>query len=192
LAHGGQPMGQHVVQECGIGLVRVRRDAGRLAFSAPKLLRTGAVEVELLAHITRVLRIEPSAIIDSQWVDNGPGWVAVMLNSREEVLKLKPDYAQFNGLQLGVIAPWTDANAQAQFEVRAFMSTVGAPEDPVTGSLNAGLAQWLIQSGRAPSHYVVSQGTALGRSGRVHIEQVGDTVWVGGEVAACIEGQLTL
>ena len=192
LAQGGQPKAQHVVQECGIGLVRVRRDGGRLAFSAPKPLRSGAVEAELLAHIARVLRIEPSAIVDSQWVDNGPGWVAIMLGSREEVLKLEPDYAQFNGLQLGVIAPWQEAHADAQFEVRAFMSTVGSPEDPVTGSLNASLAQWLIGSGRASRSYVASQGTVLGRRGRVHIEQVGETVWVGGHVATCIEGQLHL
>jgi PhzF family phenazine biosynthesis protein len=192
LAQGGQPKAQHVVQECGIGLVSVRRDNGRLAFSAPKPLRSGAVAAELLAHIAHVLRIEPSTIVDSQWVDNGPGWVAIMLGSREEVLQLEPDYSQFNGLQLGVIAPWRDAHADAQFEVRAFMSTVGSPEDPVTGSLNASLAQWLIGSGQAPTSYIASQGTALGRRGRVHVQQVDGTVWVGGAVVDCIRGTLTL
>ena len=76
--------------------------------------------------------------------------------------------------------------------MRAFCAGEGMPEDPVTGSLNAGLAQWLIGDGLAPARYVASQGTAMGRAGRVAIEQIGDDIWVGGSAVTCISGQLSL
>ena len=190
LAAGGVSRGAEVIQECGVGLVRIRRDVehGRLAFAAPPLRRSGMVEPEVLAHIVRSLRIDAAAIRASQWVDNGPGWVAVMLPSRDEVLALQPDFGAMRGLKLGVIAPWVGGDAQ--FEVRAFVPDLGVPEDPVTGSLNAGLAQWLIGAGLAPANYVVSQGTALGRRGRVHVSRVGDDVWVGGHSVICVDGSL--
>jgi len=191
LAGGGTPRGaEQVVQQCGVGLVRIRRDGSRLAFAAPPLRRSGAVEPQTMAQIVRSLRIAPDAIRASNWVDNGPGWVAVMLGSRDEVLALRPDFAAMAGLELGVVAPW--AGGDAQFEVRAFVPTLGVAEDPVTGSLNAGLAQWLIGAGLAPARYVASQGTALGRSGRVFVEQRGDTVWVGGDSVVVVSGQVTL
>jgi PhzF family phenazine biosynthesis protein len=191
LAGGGTPRSaEQVVQQCGIGLVRIRRDGSRLAFAAPPLRRSGPVEPQTMAQIVRSLRIAPDAIRASNWVDNGPGWVAVMLGSRDEVLALRPDFAAMAGLELGVVAPW--AGGDAQFEVRAFVPTLGVAEDPVTGSLNAGLAQWLIGAGLAPARYVASQGTALGRSGRVFIEQRGDTVWVGGDSVVVVSGQVTL
>jgi PhzF family phenazine biosynthesis protein len=194
LAAGGVPRGDEVVQECGVGLVRIRRDDGRLAFAAPPLRRAGPVEPALLARIAAGLGLAPERITASNWVDNGPGWVAVMLGSRAEVLALRPDYPALSGLQLGVVAPWDAARdgAEAQFEVRAFCSDLGVPEDPVTGSLNAGLAQWMIGSGLAPAFYVASQGTALGREGRVYVEQRGGEIWVGGEAVTCIEGRVTL
>ena len=191
LAAGGQPRGAEVVQECGIGLVRLRRDGARLAFAAPPLRRSGGVEPEVLAQIARSLGVAPGAIRASQWVDNGPGWVAVMLASRDELLAIRPDYIALRGLELGVVAPW--AGGAAQFEVRAFITAGDSGyEDPVTGSLNASLAQWLIGAGHAPAHYVASQGTALGRAGRVHVDQVGTDLWIGGHSVACIEGTLTL
>lgn len=191
LAGGGTPhTGEQVVQQCGVGLVRIRRDGSRLAFAAPPLRRSGAVEPQTMAQIVRSLRIAPDAIRASNWVDNGPGWVAVMLGSRDEVLDLRPDFAAMAGLELGVVAPW--AGGDAQFEVRAFVPTLGVAEDPVTGSLNAGLAQWLIGAGLAPARYVASQGTALGRSGRVFVEQRGDTVWVGGDSVIVVRGQVSL
>ena len=192
LAAGGRGKSDvEVVQQCGAGLVRVRRGANRLAFAAPPLVRSGAVDAATLAHIARALRIELGAIRASQWVDNGPGWVAVMLATRDAVLALQPDYAAMLPLELGVIAPCPSGH-DAQFEVRAFIPGAGVNEDPVTGSLNAGLAQWLIGAGLAPPSYVAAQGTALGRAGRVFIEQRGADVWVGGGCVAVIEGSVTL
>ena len=190
LAAGGVSRGDEVIQECGVGLVRIRREVGhgRLAFAAPPLRRSGVVEPAVLAHIVRSLRIDAAAIRASQWVDNGPGWVAVMLASRDEVLALQPDFGAMRGLKLGVAAPWVGGDAQ--FEVRAFVPDLGVPEDPVTGSLNAGLAQWMMGAGLAPASYVASQGTALGRRGRVHVSRVGDDVWVGGDSVVCIDGTL--
>jgi PhzF family phenazine biosynthesis protein len=191
LAAGGQPRrANEVVQQCGVGLVRLRRDGSRLAFAAPPLRRSGPVEPEVLAQIVRSLRIPADAIRASNWVDNGPGWVAVMLASRDEVLALRPDFSAMRGLELGVVAPWSGGDAQ--FEVRAFVPSLGVPEDPVTGSLNAGLAQWLIGAGLAPERYVASQGTALGRSGRVFVERRGDSVWIGGDSVIVVGGQVSL
>lgn len=190
LQAGGVPKAQEIIQECEIGLVRVRRQGDELAFIAPPLLRSGAVEASLLERVRLGLGLAPGAIIRSQWVDNGAGWLAVMLADRQAVLDLQPDYAQLLGLAVGVIAP-SDAQ-DAQFEVRAFIAGDGAPEDPATGSLNAGVAQWLLSEGLAPERYVVSQGTAMGRAGRIRIERQGDEIWVGGAVAVCIEGRLQL
>ena len=194
LEAGGEPKGEEIVQECSAGLIRIRRNGEQLAFTAPPLLRAGAVEDELLQRICGGLGIESQAVALARWVDNGPGWVALMLSDREQVLALNPDYAQLLGLSIGVVAPWNAERDgdEAQFEVRAFCAGEGMPEDPVTGSLNAGLAQWLIGDGLAPSCYVASQGAAMGRAGRVSIEQIGDDIWVGGSAVTCISGQLTL
>jgi PhzF family phenazine biosynthesis protein len=192
LASGGKPNGDRVVQECGIGLVRIRRGADRLSFAAPELRRSGRVESDVLARVSEGLHLRPDSIVASNWVDNGPGWLAVLLRSREEVLALRPDYSVLSGLRVGVVGAWDSVKdgADAQFEVRAF--TAGGYEDPVTGSLNAGLAQWLIGTGVAPPTYVASQGTALGRMGRVHVEKDGAATWIGGAVTTCITGALAL
>ncbi|HTR15894.1 MAG TPA: PhzF family phenazine biosynthesis protein [Acetobacteraceae bacterium] len=195
LEAGGVPRGAEIVQECGVGLVRIRRQGERLAFAAPPLLRSGPVEPALLERIAHALGIGVGAIRAAQWVDNGPGWVAALLGSRAEVLALpRPDPAALHGIALGVVAPWDAAadGTEAQFEVRAFVPGLGVPEDPVTGSLNAGLAQWLIGAGLAPPAYVASQGTALGRAGRVHVEQAGAEIWIGGATVTRIAGTLTL
>jgi PhzF family phenazine biosynthesis protein len=193
LAAGGRPKGEAVVQQCGVGLVRIRRDGPRLAFAAPALRRSGPADDATRARLASALRIEPGAIRAAQWVDNGPGWVAVLLGSRDEVLALRPDFAQMSGLEVGAVGPTGDARGDAPaFEVRAFVPTLGVGEDPVTGSLNAGLAQWLIGAGLAPPRYVASQGTALGRAGRVHLERVDDDIWVGGESVICITGEVRL
>lgn len=191
LSSGGTPKREHIVQECGVGLVRVKREGKRLAFAAPPLRRSGAVAPDMLARIARALQIEPAAIKASQWVDNGPGWVAVMLATRSELLAIERDYPALPGQALGVVAPWDASRdgGDAQFEVRAFVGTRAA-EDPVTGSLNAGLAQWLIGAGLAPDAYIASQGTRLGRAGRVHVARVGGDIWIGGETITCIEGRI--
>ena len=194
LQAGGVPKGEEIIQECEIGLVRIRRQGAELAFIAPPLLRSGAVEAPLLERVRLGLGLSPQAIVRSQWVDNGAGWLALMLADRNQVLDLQPDYSQLLGLAVGVIAPCDPArdDVDAQFEVRAFVAGDGAQEDPATGSLNAGVAQWLLAEGLAPERFVVSQGTAIGRAGRIRVERQGDEIWVGGAVAVCIEGRLQL
>jgi PhzF family phenazine biosynthesis protein len=179
-----------VVQECGAGLVPVRRSADGLAFAAPPLIRSGPVEASLVEHIASVLRIDRAEIVDSAWADNGPGWLAVLLASADAVLALEPGVVD---LDLGVIGPYAQGSPEA-FEVRAFFPKNGATaEDPVTGSLNASLAQWLLGTGRATAPYVASQGTVLGRSGRVHISRDSEgTIWVGGGTVTCVSGQVEL
>ncbi len=191
LAAGGQPRQQDIVQECGIGLVRIRRDGERLAFAAPPLMRTGPLDGELVDRIARGLGLSRRDIVDHQWVDNGPGWCAVMLRSAEQVLAVRPDLQLLHDLKLGLIGP-QPAGSDTRYEVRAFVPGLSVAEDPVTGSLNAGLALWLIGAGMAPAHYVAAQGAALGRAGRIHVEQVGTTIWIGGDVCLCVEGEVTL
>lgn len=194
LLAGGVPRGAEIIQECEIGLVRIRREAEQLAFIAPPLLRSGPLQADVLERVRVALNLAPQAILRSQWVDNGAGWLALMLADRQAVLDVQPDYAQLSGLAVGVIAPWDRARDgdEAQFEVRGFIAGDGAPEDPATGSLNAGIAQWLLSEGLAPSQYVVSQGTAMGRLGRIRVAQQADEIWIGGAVTVCIEGRLTL
>ncbi len=191
LEAGGRPRRDGVVvQECGAGLVPVRRGAGTLAFAAPPLLRSGPVAEPDLARVAAILRVDRGAIVDAQWADNGPGWVAVLLESADAVLALRPGPTD---LDVGVVGPHPPGAPEA-FEVRAFFPRDGATaEDPVTGSLNAALAQWLLAAGRATAPYVARQGTALGRAGRVHVSADADgTVWVGGGTTTCVAGQLAL
>jgi len=191
LTHGGAPRRDDViVQECGAGLVELRRADGVLAFAAPPLLRSGPVDEETMDRIVATLRIGRGDVVDAQWADNGPGWVAVLLESADAVLALRPGEADLN---VGVAGPYP-AGSPAAFEVRAFSPMLGGVgEDPVTGSLNASLAGWLLASGRATAPYVASQGTALGRRGRVHISRdAGGTIWVGGNVSTCLDGRADL
>lgn len=191
LEAGGKPRNKDVVvQECGAGLVRVKRDGKRLAFAAPKLLRTGPLEEDVLAKITKALRIQRTDILHHQWADNGPGWCAIMLGSARQVLALEPDYAALTPLNLGVVGPHGQGH-DAQFEVRALIGS-GGYEDPVTGSLNASLAQWLIGAGLAKPSYVAAQGACLKRDGRVYLEKDGEDVWVGGEVVSVVRGKVEL
>ncbi|WP_114423023.1 PhzF family phenazine biosynthesis protein [Nocardioides houyundeii] len=191
LEAGGQAQhAERVVQECGAGLVTIRRGE-RLAFAAPPLLRSGPADAETVRAIARALRIQPSEVVAAQWVDNGPGWVAARLRDADAVLALDPDYVAMADLDLGVVGLYPPGGEVA-IEVRGFAPELAVPEDPVTGSLNAGVAQWLIGSGVLPPSYVAAQGTALGRAGRVHVDQVGDTTWVGGDTSTTISGTLRL
>ena len=200
LGAGGAPRaGDMVVQECGVGLVRIRRGAdGSLAFAAPALIRSGPLDEADVVLIARGLGVARDDVVAHAWCDNGPNWRGVMLRSANQVLALKPDAAILAGLDVGVIGPRHRSDAAGgpggddatDFEVRAFFpGNAGMTEDPVTGSLNAALAQWLIGAGMAPARYVAAQGTALGRAGRVRIERDDDgTIWVGGASVTCLQG----
>lgn len=200
LEAGGEPRGEHVVQECGVGLVKLRRAGGRLAFAAPPLRKSGPLPEGDVALIARGLGLARDDITAHAWCDNGPNWRAVMLRSAEQVLALKPDGLILAGLDVGVAGPRARASApratddDCAFEVLAFFpGNQGLAEDPVTGSLNAALAQWLIGAGLAPERYVVSQGAALGRAGRVYVER--DTtgaIWIGGASVTCVDGKVIL
>ena len=192
LQAGGQPRAPgRIVQECGVGLVTLRQDGDRLAFAAPPLIRGGPLAEDDVALIARGLGVARADILHHAWCDNGPNWRGVMLRSAEQVLGLKPDAAVLAGLDVGVVGA-SDAEGIA-FEVRAFFpGNNGLAEDPVTGSLNAALAQWLIPAHLAPRSYVVSQGTALGRAGRVHVDQEGAQTWIGGQAVTCMRGEVRL
>ena len=201
LQAGGTPKGGHVVQECEVGLVQIRQDESRLSFAAPPLRRGGPLPEEDVALIARGLGVPRSDILHHAWCDNGPGWRAVMLGSAEQVLSLKPDAELLKGLDIGVVGPRGKVGVVAAldhgtelFEVRAFFpGNQGLVEDPVTGSLNAALGQWLIGAGLAPDSYVARQGTALGRAGRVHVNKDRhQQVWIGGDSVVCIQGSVSL
>ncbi len=231
LQAGGTPKRQDfIVQECQVGLVNIRREGDRLAFAAPPLQRS-APSPAVLAQVAAALGLKAQHILTAQLLDNGPVWLGLLLDSADTVLQLQPDHAALkkHGLKVGVVgahpaqaAPVLIARANrearafsgspppaeaaaADFEVRAFAAPIGIEEDPVTGSLNASLAQWLIAEGHAPERYVAAQGTCLGRAGRVYLTRETDAqgstqatstgsgqVWVGGQSVTCIDGTVTL
>ncbi|CAG1019420.1 trans-2,3-dihydro-3-hydroxyanthranilate isomerase [Burkholderiaceae bacterium] len=189
---GGAPKtAGRVVQECGVGLVPIRLDGERAAFAAPPSKREPVVAAEL-ARVLAALGLRASAVRLAQWLDNGPRWLTLLVDDASTVLALDPDHAALKGLaKVGVVAPHP-AGGECQFEVRAFAAPVGINEDPVTGSLNASIAQWLMDEGLAPAQYVAAQGTRLDRSGRVHVRRDAGTVWVGGGSVSCIRGEVNL
>ena len=189
LEAGGEA-GDEIVQECPAGLIAIRREGGRLAFAAPPLLRGGPVDEPDVARVAAALRIERDAILDAEWVDNGPGWVGVLLADADAVLALDPG---FEDMDIGV-AGLHPAGSDVAIEVRAFFPKDGAfVEDPVTGSLNASLAGWLLRTGRVSAPYVAAQGTALGRAGRAHVSvDDGGTIWVGGGTVTCVDGVIEI
>ncbi len=194
LQYGGRAKDEKIIQECGLGLVPIRHENERLAFAAPELLRSGPVDEAIVADIARGLRIDRDAILGIEWADNGPGWVALRLRSRAAVLALDPDFVALGKYMVGVVGPWdliADGD-EAQFEVRAFAPGAGITEDPVTGSLNAALAQWLIRAGHAKPTYVASQGAALGRSGMIHVQKIDADIWIGGDTKTVIDGVISV
>ncbi len=187
LEAGGRPAGDEIVQECGSGLVRVRRAGDQLAFAAPPFLRFGPADPDVVARAARAVGLSPDDVVAAQWIDNGPGWLGLLLRDADTVLGLRPDPVAMGSLDLGVIGPHP-VGGPADFEVRAFVPGAGVSEDPVTGSLNAGFGRWLIDAGLAPASYVAAQGTVIGRVGRVHVESDGTDVWVGGHATLRIAG----
>ena len=193
LASGGMPaQPDRVTQDCGVGLVTLRSVPDGLAFAAPPLVRSGPVDEPLVARVAGILGIDRGDVVDAQWVDNGPGWVAVMLANADAVLAVRPGFVE--DLAVGVVGLYPPGSPFA-YEVRAFFPKDGnTVEDPVTGSLNASLAQWLLRSGKVTAPYVASQGTAIGRAGRAHISwEGGDSdIWVGGSTVTCVTGTVDL
>jgi PhzF family phenazine biosynthesis protein len=191
LEAGGEPAGsEEFVQECGAGLVRIRRDEAGLAFAAPPLVRSGPAGEEDRARVAAALDLDPAAMLAVEWVDNGPGWIAVLLESAERVRELRPGQLDFDLGAVGFHPP----GAPEAIELRAWAPVNGqASEDPVTGSLNASVAQWLLGSGQLQAPYVASQGGVIGRAGRIHVSQNEEgTVWVGGATETVIEGTAAL
>jgi PhzF family phenazine biosynthesis protein len=190
LEAGGSPRQPEViVQECDAGLVPLRRTEAGLAFGAPPLRRTGPVDEALLTRIAGTLRLDRAAIVDASWLVNGPEWIGLLLDGAEAVLAVRPGSVEAD---VGIVGLYP-ADAPESIEVRAFFPVGGSTaEDPVTGSLNAALAQWLLGSGRLSAPYVARQGTALQRSGRVHITTDDGEIWVGGRTITCVEGSVEL
>lgn len=194
---GGRPKQQgHIIQECGVGLVTIVQEADTLAFQAPPMLRSGPLTTDEIATFANQLGIDPKTVVDGAWVDNGPGWAALLLPDAKAVLDIELTDVD---AKLGLVGPYLGvagaySGTDPAFEVRAFFSSKGAPaEDPVTGSLNASVAQWLVGSGRAEPPYRVSQGRALGRAGQVAITQDDDgEIWVGGQVVTCVVGRVEI
>jgi PhzF family phenazine biosynthesis protein len=192
LAAGGAARNEGtVVQECGAGLVTVRAEGRRFAFAAPPLTRYGPVDEALVVRIASAMRIPRAHIVGASWLVNGPEWIGVRLHSAREVLALQPDPAALGSLCVGVVGPHP-AGHETQFEVRAFVGGDAVWEDPVTGSLNAGLARWLSDADIAGSRYVAAQGTVIGYQGRVHVAIEGGEIWVGGDVSAGVHGEVDL
>jgi PhzF family phenazine biosynthesis protein len=195
LEAGGVPHGDMVVQECGAGLVDVRRSP-RWGFAAPPLRRSGPVDADLRARVLAGLAVAEDAVQDIAWIDNGPGWIGVDLGTADAVRAVVPDIAAFTDLKvtvLGRCAAEETADLGADVEVRAFYADGrDFGEDPVTGSANAGLAQWLIGTGALPASYTARQGSVIGREGRVRIESDDEQVWVSGDAVTRIVGEVDL
>ncbi len=187
LTAGGRPRSDEIVQECAAGLVPLRRDGDRFAFCAPGFLRSGPLSRETLGQVTAALGLTEGDVLHSAWIDNGPGWLGLVLRDAATVLALRPDFVAMGDLDVGVIGAHAPGGP-ADYEVRAFVPGFGINEDPVTGSLNAGFGVWLIGAGLAPASYSVAQGTALGRRGRVSVVADGADVWVGGATSLRITG----
>lgn len=190
LKHGGRPASAtEIIQECGAGLVPIRRSDELLSFAAPPLIRGGPVGEPKIAELAAFLRIDRSRIVDAAWGDNGPGWIVVLLASADEVLALKPARDHAGRIDVGVVGPHPKGHTTA-FELRAFFTDHNGSlrEDPVTGSLNASTAQWLLSTSRASAPYVAAQGSKVGCSGRIYINQDSRGVWVGGRTATLFSG----
>ena len=199
LENGGRPHRHDVVlQECGTGLVPLRRSGDVLAFQAPPLVRSGPVDPTQAAEVVAMLGLDPDRVVAVEWVDNGPGWIGVLVDDAALVLETAPRIARFDGegsLDIGIAGPYPPGS-ECALEVRAFFSDEHGDirEDPVTGSLNASLAQWLLATGQVMAPYIAAQGAAVGRAGRVHVDldEEEGTVWVGGATVTAVSGEIEI
>jgi PhzF family phenazine biosynthesis protein len=194
LAAGGAPADPGtIVQECGVGLVRLRREDDRMAFAAPPLIRSGPVAGDEIDEIVRALDLDPTDVEAAAWVDNGPGWRALRLRSADAVLAARAPAGAVDGFHVGLVGPHRPGG-ECAVEVRAFFNDASGSvrEDPVTGSLNASLAQWLLADGVLTAPYVAAQGTRVGRAGRVRVStDDGGAVWIGGRAVVTVTGTIS-
>ncbi len=192
LAAGGTPKGKdRIVQECGAGLVPIRQSERRLAFAAPPMTRTGPIDEDLLADRLQQLGLDADGVVASSWIDNGPGWMGLLLESADAVLGVAVPAEVIPGFNVGLVGPHPEGS-ECAIEVRGlFVDAVGqVREDPVTGSLNASAAQWLTGLDRLATPYVAAQGTVIGRRGRIHVEEADGKLWIGGDTVVTITGTI--
>ena len=189
LQAGGEASGEEIVQECEAGLVRVRRAGERLAFAAPPMVRSGPASEDDREKVAAVLGLDQEELLAVEWVDNGPGWICALLASPDRLLELRPGPLDFD---LGAVALYPPGS-EAAIELRAWAPVNGmAVEDPVTGSLNASVAQWLLADGRLTAPYLAHQGTAIGREGRIHVSEADGEIWLGGRSETVIAGSVEI
>ncbi len=194
LAAGGTPKDpDRIVQQCGAGLVPIRPDGDRLAFAAPEQIRSGPVDPADLEERLGQLGLVTTDIVDAAWIDNGPGWMGLLFSSAEAVLDVTLPAGSIPGFDVGLIGPHPPGSDRA-LEVRGLFadSTGAVREDPVTGSLNASAAQWLIETGRIDAPYTARQGTAIGRRGDIFVEQSAGEIWIGGRATIVISGTIEI
>ncbi|MFK7918138.1 MAG: PhzF family phenazine biosynthesis protein [Ilumatobacter sp.] len=191
LAAGNEPRRERIVQECGAGLVEIRRDGDMLAFAAPPLIRSGPVDAALLARRLDLLGLAATDVVEAAWIDNGPGWMGLLLHDADAVLDVQLPSAAVPGFDVGLVGLWP-SGAEPAIEVRALFADAAGSirEDPVTGSLNASVAQWLVGSGRLKTPYVAAQGQRIGRAGRVHVSSDDAALWVGGRATVAVSGTI--
>lgn len=191
---GGRPSTPgRVVQECGAGLVTIRHDDDGLAFAAPPLIRTGPPGEEKMDEVCEFLAITRDQVVDAEWIDNGPGWLGVRLASAEAVLDVEAATRHPSRIEVGLVGPW-EGRGETDFEVRALFSDQHGAilEDPVTGSLNAAIAQWLTATGQATAPFTASQGRKVGREGLIDVTTDGGELWIGGNTRVIVTGRLSV
>ena len=195
LENGGESKSNdYIMQECGAGLIKIKRDQKNLAFGAPPMIRSGVVSEDDLSMASRILGIKKNEIKASNWIDNGPGWMGILLHSAEQVLNLEPKSNPEDHFDIGVIGMYPEGS-ECQLELRALFNNQNGSlvEDPVTGSLNASTAQWLMSTGHAADSYIASQGTCMQRKGRVYLSKDSmGVVWVGGHSTTRVNGKINL
>lgn len=195
LQAGGVPRDpKQLIAECEAGLVPIRIDGELLSFASPPATRTGAIGAQELDEMLQILGVGREQVVDAQWVDNGPGWAAILLQDAQQVLEISAQAPQRPGRwKIGVLGALPPGSAAGNFEVRALSVENGAVrEDPVTGSLNGAAAQWLIDAGHAAAPLVNRQGAKVGRDGQVHLEIADGQLWVGGATNVLIQGSIEL
>ena len=184
---GNEPQKEGTIaQECGVGLVSVRENEGIYSFSTPPLRASGPLSSGELAEACAGLNISAADVLDSAWVDNGPGWRLIQLRDATAVRAIRPAAIRPKVGVVGMLDSAAGASSAA-YEVRAFTAEF---EDPVTGSFNGGAAQFMRARNLVPTRYTATQGSQIGRAGEVFINDDGTDIWVGGRAQIRVRGTL--